>query len=115
MAPSRRLPVPVFRTSGGRPHVGRLVPVVLVAGLALSGCSKKVAEDALEEEIATRLEDRGVVTPTAVDCPGDLTSKKDEQIACDVESSGGSGEAQVTVTQVDGDRVDFDINYEPDQ
>jgi hypothetical protein len=79
-----------------------LVVSVLVAGLALAGCTKKIDTSKAERSIKAGLESKAHngVTIVSVNCPSDVTVKKGNHFACTVTGSNGRT-AKVTVVQTD--------------
>ncbi|KAB1643566.1 DUF4333 domain-containing protein [Gulosibacter chungangensis] len=83
-----------------------------VVGLALAGCSTSltVAADEVEAQAAASLEGQLGFTPE-VDCPGDLEGEVGAELTCDLyDQDGGRYDVIMTVTNVDGTNVEFDVN-----
>jgi hypothetical protein len=76
------------------------------AALALAGvagCAKLATDDSVEEQIRSQLG-----TDTA-DCPTDLQGEVGKSIVCQATSGDRKFDVKVTVTSVDGDRINFKI------
>jgi hypothetical protein len=92
-----------------------LVVSVLVAGLALAGCTKKIDTSKAERSIKAGLESRARngVTIVSVKCPSDVTVKKGNSFACTVTGRNGK-KAKVTVVQTDNNgNVTYSGNLAP--
>jgi hypothetical protein len=76
---------------------------VVVLGLGLAGCSTYAPADSVEAQIVSQL---GAAT---ADCPGDLDSTVGASITCAASGAGETFDVAVTVTSVDGDTINFDI------
>jgi hypothetical protein len=81
---------------------------VAVAGAALAligagGCAKLATDDSVEEQIRSQLG-----TDTA-DCPADLQGEVGRSIVCQATSADRRFDVKVTVTSVEGDRINFKI------
>ncbi len=87
---------------------------LLVASLLLAGCGQVVTvrEAQLEEDINRQLEHTSGNAPDGVDCPGDLEAEDGNQIRCTVTRGDKQREAVVTVTGLEGNTVDFDIEVD---
>jgi hypothetical protein len=81
----------------------RVAAGAVLALLALAGCSKLATDDAVEEQIRSQLG-----TDTA-DCPTDLQGEVGKSIVCTATAGGRQFEVKVTVTSVEGDRINFKI------
>jgi Domain of unknown function (DUF4333) len=101
--------------------VAALTGVTLVALNMMSGCrislthpvgfnsSPKVSKADLEYDISRRLTAAGQV-PLSVSCPGDLVGTLGQSTRCEVTlSQANSFEPVVTVTGLEGTKVDYDI------
>ena len=96
------------------------VAAVTVACAAVSGCTfnignptgsgtAKVSKADLQKDISQRLADAGRA-PQSVSCPDDLVGEVGKTMRCEVIVSATSSlEPIVTVTGVEGDKVDYDI------
>jgi hypothetical protein len=79
-----------------------------LAGAALAligaaGCAKLATDDSVEEQIRSQL---GADT---ADCPADLQGEVGRSIVCRATSADRSFDVKVTVTSVEGDRINFKI------
>ncbi|MFW3169748.1 DUF4333 domain-containing protein [Geodermatophilus sp. CPCC 206100] len=89
-------------------------PVLLVAApvlaLAVSSCSSTVAQSELETQVADALEKATGVSPE-VSCPGDLDAEVDATTECTATDpdSGEEFAYRITVTSVEDDQAEFDI------
>ncbi|MGB0102192.1 MAG: DUF4333 domain-containing protein [Nocardioides sp.] len=90
-----------------------LLGLMAVAALA-AGCSSTptVEGDRLEGEVSTQLEQSVGVAPDAVDCPDDLEGEEGSSVRCTLTAGSDTVGLTVTVTGVDGDNVDFDIEVD---
>lgn len=93
-----------------------LAGLLVGGGLFLASCSseKSVSQDDVEQEISTQLGDQTGATITGVSCPGDLTAEVDETMDCQVTTADQEVTVTVTVTSVDGDQANFDIEVTDD-
>jgi Domain of unknown function (DUF4333) len=92
-----------------------LVVSVLVAGLAMTGCTKKIDTSKAERSIKAGLESkaRNGVTIASVTCPSDVKAQKGNNFACTVTASNGKT-AKVTVVQTDDNgNVTYSGNLAP--
>jgi hypothetical protein len=80
--------------------VGSLVLALVVT---LAGCGKVATNDSVEEQIKAQLG-----TDTA-DCPSDLQGEVGKSIVCKATHAGETFDVKVTVTSVEGDTINFDI------
>ncbi len=90
--------------------------VVLALPFTVAGCeasigSKSVKKADAEKTIAEKLTAQFGSAPNSVTCPNDLKAKVDESMDCDVTATEGSGVAKISVTEVNGSSVNFDIEY----
>jgi hypothetical protein len=89
-------------------------PVLLVAApvlaLTLSSCSSSVEQAELEAQVAGALQEATGVDPE-VSCPGDLDAEVDATTECTATDpdSGEEFTYRITVTSVEDDRAEFDI------
>jgi hypothetical protein len=88
----------------GRPRraasVGTLVLALVVT---LAGCGKVATNDSVEDQIKSQLG-----TDTA-DCPSDLKGEVGQSIVCRATKGEAPFDVKVTVTSVEGDTINFDI------
>jgi hypothetical protein len=89
----------------GRAVAAAGIATALVAGVA--ACGSSVPQDSVEEQIVTQLGAAGLQGATA-DCPGDLNAEVGESITCSV-TAGETFDVSATVTSVQGDTANFDI------
>ncbi|HEX2312949.1 MAG TPA: DUF4333 domain-containing protein [Thermomonospora sp.] len=87
---------------------------VLTAAALTTGCAtlfeQAVGADELETQIAAKLGGQLGGTPRSVDCPADLRGVVGSTVRCSLVTANGTERVvNVTVTSVDGERVDYDI------
>lgn len=92
--------------------IATLGPALALAGIALTGCSSTLAVAA--EDVATQaaasLESQLGYTPE-IECAEDLDGEVGAEITCDLyDQEGTRYDATMTVTNVDGSNVEFDVN-----
>lgn len=92
----------------------RLVAAAAFAGLALFGaCSStsSIDEAELESKVASQLAETTGQEEPNVDCPSDLDAEVDATIECELTVDGEDAvyPVTVTVTELDGDVANFDI------
>ncbi|MFD5714709.1 DUF4333 domain-containing protein [Streptomyces pharetrae] len=93
--------------------------VTLGVGALLAGCSvsastgdaePKLSSDKLADTVAQKLADTTGRPKPDVTCPEDLTGKAGTTTRCTLTADDGSSlGVTVTVSSVDGDRINFDI------
>ncbi|WP_134765598.1 DUF4333 domain-containing protein [Nocardioides sp. 1609] len=109
--------------TSARRHRALLRPSLLVgaAALVLAGCSGEVSVGSgtpsvdqadVEAKISEELEAQVGQAPDAVDCPGDLKGEVDETMECVLTAGADEVGVTVTVTEVDGTDVGFDIQVD---
>lgn len=86
-----------------------IVAGVLMLGLAATGCQSTVEQADVEEEISSKLGEQLGGEPDSVDCPEDLEAEEDHEMQCDLTVEGEDHTVNVTVTNVDGSEVEFDM------
>ena len=86
-----------------------LAATALALGAALTACSSAVAQSEVEESITTQLTAADGSHPESASCPDDLEAEVDATMTCDVSDVDGDFKVKVTVTSVDGDEVEYDI------
>lgn len=95
-----------------RIHVRPLV-LVTAAGFALAGCGmlgpSAVPADEVETQISDKLTEMVGQTPEEISCPEDLPAEEGAEMTCEISDSGESIDVTVTVTSVEDDNVNFDI------
>lgn len=77
--------------------------------LLLSACSGGVPQADVEQQVSDALAETVGQTPDSVDCPGDLPAEVGAEMRCTLTAGGESIGLTVTVTEVDGNEVNFDI------
>ena len=93
------------------------VTLCAAAVLAVAGCSgsvsinqeKTVAKADVADQISTKVNEKAGRKPESVTCPGDLKAAVGASLDCQMTYDGQPYGVNVTVTSVDGDRVNFDI------
>lgn len=90
---------------------GLLATTALLTVGALAACSdNEVSVDDLEEQVSTMFTQEVGWTPAEVDCPDELDAEVDATTRCVAsDEDGGQLGVTVTVTGVDGDRVEMDV------
>jgi Domain of unknown function (DUF4333) len=93
--------------------------VMLFAAVALvvSGCSfsastsqeKAVDKADVADQIGTKVNEKAGHKPQSVTCPGDLKAAVGASLDCQMTDNGQTYGVNVTVTSVDGNKVNFDI------
>lgn len=93
----------------------RSLLVVPLLALAACGGPGEVEPADLESQVSDQLDESGVEADS-VDCPDPLPAEVDAQVRCDIAAGENDGVVLLTATEVDGDRVRFDIveELEPD-
>lgn len=89
---------------------------LLALTLALTACGS--SEDHVQEKTVERIATEQLtnaigVTPEDLDCPGDLEGKVGTEMTCVLTSEGEKYDAIITVDEVDGGRVHFQIDVPP--
>jgi hypothetical protein len=95
---------------------GALVAVA-AASMAVAGCSfsigsnqpKTVAKSDVADQISTKVNEKAGHKPQSVSCPDDLKATVGASLDCQMTDDGQTYGVNVTVTSVDGDKVNFDI------
>ena len=87
-----------------------LLVAVPALGLGLSACSSSIEQDELERQVSSTIESQFGVAAD-VSCPGDLEAEVDASTECTATDpdSGEEIALQITVTSVEGDTANFDI------
>lgn len=104
----------------------RLISGVLLAGVALSGCSVRfwggsgstVEPGELERQVSSSLAAQVGQTPADMDCPDPLEREVGASTRCTLTAQDGTQfGVTVTVNKVDGDNVSFDaqVDHAPKQ
>ena len=90
-----------------------LAGAVVLGGLFLAGCSGEnaVSQSDVESEAETQLAAQVEGATPDVSCPGDLKAEVDETMECDLTVEGDDTvyPVTITVTSVDGDQANFNI------
>jgi hypothetical protein len=86
-----------------------LASLALASAALLAGCSSSVSAADVEDQISSQLESQVGQAPDKVDCPGDLEGKVDATMTCVLTAGTDTIDVTVTVTEVDGSDVKFDI------
>jgi predicted small lipoprotein YifL len=81
---------------------------VALAGCGLAGPASVSAAD-VEEQITEQLTQMVGQAPDDVTCPDDLPAEEGAEMTCVLSAGGETIDVAVTVTSVDGDDVNFDI------
>ena len=82
----------------------------LTGGVA--GCSagpKTVSKADVENQISSKMTDASGNKPDSVSCPNELPATLGSTVDCDIKVKGQEDGVNVTVTSVDGDKVNFDM------
>jgi hypothetical protein len=100
------------QVTGGGATVPRTVEVTKVEGLMMNFdvipvLAKSDVEASLLQEVGQQLEQE----PDSATCSGDLEGKTGNTVDCAVASGTDSGDFVLTVTSVDGDKINY--SYEP--
>lgn len=77
--------------------------------LALTGCTITVGETQVEDAIRTNLGPQLSVPIDEVSCPQDLKGEVGQKMTCTINAGGQQRQIEVTVTSVDGSKVNFDM------
>jgi hypothetical protein len=87
-----------------------LVVAAPVLGLGLTACGSTIEQSELESQVAGAIEGQLGVRPD-VSCPGDLDAEVDATTECTATDpeSGEELQLRITVTGVEGERAEFDI------
>jgi hypothetical protein len=84
--------------------------LLVVAGCSFSvGQDKTVPKASVADQISTKVNDKAGQKPQSVTCPEDLKANVGASLDCQMTYDGQTYGVNVTVTSVDGDRVNFDI------
>jgi hypothetical protein len=88
---------------GGARRTGKVGATVLALLVVLAGCGKIATDDSVEEQIKSQL------GTDSADCPSDLKGEPGQSIVCKATRAGQTFDVKVTVTSVDGNTINFDI------
>lgn len=80
--------------------------------LLLTACSGGVPEEDVEQQVSDALAESVGQTPDDVDCPDDLPAEVGAEMRCTLTADGESIGLTVTVTEVEGTNVNFDIQVD---
>jgi Domain of unknown function (DUF4333) len=92
-----------------------LLVAVATAGIAVAGCSfssnqeKTVAKADVADQISAKVNEKAGHKPQSVSCPDDLKATVGASLDCQMTDDGQTYGVNVTVTSVEGDKVNFDI------
>ncbi len=89
--------------------------VALTAAALLTGCggsTPTVKKAEVEKTISATLEDQIGVAPDDLTCPGDLEGSEGTTMRCTLTHGGDELGVTVTVTDVEGEKVDFDAEVD---
>jgi Domain of unknown function (DUF4333) len=90
-------------TASGVRRATALVGAALAMVLGLAGCGTIATDDSVEEQIKSQLGTDGA------DCPTDLDGQVGKSIICNATVGDATFDVKVTVTSVQGDTINFDI------
>jgi Domain of unknown function (DUF4333) len=82
---------------------GTVGAVMLALVVALTGCGKIATNDSVEQQINSQL------GTDSADCPDDLAGEVGRSIVCKAKRGDDAFDVKVTVTSVEGDTINFDI------
>lgn len=88
---------------GGARRAASAGAVALALVVGLVGCGKVATNDSVEEQI------KGQLGTDTADCPDDLQGDVGRSIVCTASKGGTPFDVKVTVTSVEGDTINFDI------
>lgn len=84
--------------------------MIMIAALALAGCTQVLDDQELESEISSGIEEQTGVTGVSVDCPSDVPLEQGNTFNCSATSDEGDvGQVQVTQTDDEGN-VRWELN-----
>jgi mRNA-degrading endonuclease toxin of MazEF toxin-antitoxin module len=92
-----------------------LLVAVAATTMAMAGCSfssnteKTVAKADVADQISAKVNEKAGHKPQSVTCPDDLKATVGASLDCQMTDDGQTYGVNVTVTSVDGSRVNFDI------
>lgn len=73
-----------------------------------------IAEPTLEQKVSSLLEQQVGQRPDQIDCPGDLVGKIGQTMRCTLTAGADELGLTVTVTEVEGTNVNFDVEVDGD-
>ncbi|MGH2661409.1 MAG: DUF4333 domain-containing protein [Actinomycetota bacterium] len=84
--------------------------IIVIAALALAGCTQVLDEEQLESEISSGIEEQTGATGVSVECPEDVPLEQGNTFTCTATSDQGDvGQVQVTQTDDEGN-VRWELN-----
>jgi Domain of unknown function (DUF4333) len=90
-----------------------LIPCVLAGVLidttACISSPRTITKSAVESQISQRMTDAAGNKPESVSCPDDLKPKVGANLDCEMKINGQTYGVKVTVTSIEGDSANFDI------
>jgi hypothetical protein len=84
-------------------RTGKVGAVMLALLVVLAGCGKIATDDSVEEQVKSQL------GTDSADCPTDLKGEQGQSIICKATRGDQTFDVKVTVTSVDGNTINFDI------
>jgi hypothetical protein len=81
-----------------------------VVVLQLAGCGKTIKPEGAAKSVTDVVSQQTGFKPTDVKCPGGVDAKVGQEFECHFTGPDGPYTANVKVTKVDGDDVEFYIN-----
>src|SRR5688572_28592629 len=82
----------------------------LALGLGVAACGEEVVEQSeVQDEVSRLVEQQAGEKPKSVECPEHLTAEKAEKMNCTVDAGGQKLNVEVTVTSVEGDQANFNV------
>lgn len=97
----------------------RLAGLLALACVAAAGCSVNIGsttptvkEADLERSVAQTLAEQVGQQPDGVDCPDDLEGEVGAVLECTLTADGVTHNLTVTVTSVEGDTVNYDVEVD---
>lgn len=86
------------------------VPLVLASlGLLLSGCGPTIAPEGAAQSVTDLVSDKTGFTPKDVSCPDGVKAETGAEFQCTFVGPDGDYVAEVRVTKVEGENVEFYI------
>jgi ABC-type glycerol-3-phosphate transport system substrate-binding protein len=103
---------PLIKEKSMKRHAS--IAIISAGLLALAACSStaSVSQSDVESEISAQWEAQNGAPPEDVTCPGSLEGTVGTTMKCDITSGELILPVNVTVTSVDGSKVNFDIQSE---
>ena len=95
-------------------RLGVLAVAVTGVVFAVAGCGETTIDaGAAEDSIVDFVVSETGVTPEDMSCPSDVPAEVDETFECTFTAPDGDYVAEVTVTSVNDDTAEFEINAHP--